>query len=174
MNPEDPFEVLPTDAATMLVQDIPLADAVVEVYETAPPATRRWMMSQLVVAAFESATPLVRRHLLKRLIGPLGLLSLAGVAGGVFAKIRLRSGWEDLQLQIDDVQNVNASDLAALVDHVQQVSAETVTGVARVIAASPWLAGSAIAAVLVTMFVRNARLGRHDGDDEDGFPAASI
>jgi hypothetical protein len=116
------------------------------------------MLSQLVVVAFQSASPAVRRHLLERLVRPLGLLSLAAVAGGIFAKIRLRSHWQDVQVQFEDVQNVRASDLGALVDHVQQVSVEAVAGVAQVIAASPWMTGSAVAAVLVTVLMRQASL----------------
>jgi hypothetical protein len=116
------------------------------------------MLSQLVVVAFQSASPAVRRHLLERLVRPLGLLSLAAVAGGIFAKIRLRGHWQDMQVQFDDVQNVRASDLGALVDHVQQVSVEAVAGVAQVIAASPWMTGSAVAAVLVTVLMRQASL----------------
>jgi hypothetical protein len=108
---------------------------VLQAFEGASPVVRQRMLSQLVVVAFQSASPAGRRHLLERLVRPLGLLSLAAVAGGIFAKIRLRSHWQDVQVQFDDVQNVRASDLGALVDHVQQVSVEAVAGVAQVIAA---------------------------------------
>ena len=114
MNPDDPFERVPTDTPDMAVAVIPLADSIAEVYESAPPAVRNWMLNHVVVVAFKSAPPLVRKHLLERLIRPLGLLSLAAVAGGVFAQIRLRSGWENLQVQIDDVQSVNTRDLMPL------------------------------------------------------------
>jgi hypothetical protein len=145
-----------------------VAQRVLEVFEAASPVARSRMLTQLVVNAFESASPVVRRHLLERLLRPLGLLSLAAVAGGIFAKIRLRGNWQDMQVQIEDVQNVNASDLIALVDHVQQVSLEAVTGVAEVIASSPWMAGSAVATVLVTVLLRHARRAApEDLDDED-------
>lgn len=114
----------------------------------------------------------MRRHVLKRLLRPLGVLSLAAVAGGVFAKIPLRSNWQHLQVQIDDVRNVRSSDLIALVDHVQQVSVETVTGVAYMIASSPLMASSVAAAILGTVLIRQSRIGRPErSDDEDG-PAA--
>lgn len=166
MNPDNTLKVPTADESATSTPGIPLADSVAEVYDAAPVVVRNWMLSQLVVAAFKAAPPLVRRQLLERLIRPLGLLSLAAVAGGIFAKIRLRSGWENLQVQIEDVQNVNTRDLIALVEHVQQVSAETVAGVARIIADSPWMAGSAISAVLVTMLVRSARAARCDDDDD--------
>ena len=70
------------------------------------------------------------------------------------------------EVQFDDVQNVRASDLGALVDHVQQVSVEAVAGVAQVIAASPWMTGSAVAAVLVTVLMRQASMLRSESLDD--------
>lgn len=135
-----------------------LAQRVLRAFEGASPVVRRRMLSQMVVVAFASASPAVRRHLLERLVRPLGLLSLAGVAGGIFAKFRLRSHWQDAQVQFDDVQNVRPSDLGALVDHVQQVSVEAIAGVAQVIAASPLMTGSAVAAVLLAVLMRQASM----------------
>lgn len=172
MNPDESFQWPPPDTRALPVASFPMAESVVEVYEAAPPVVRSRMLTQLVVTAFESAPLRVRRQLLERLIRPLGLLSLAAVAGGIFAKIRLRSGWQELQVQLEDVQNVNAGDLAALVDHVQQVSVETVAGIARLIAASPWMAGSAIAAVLLTVLMRHARMAAPQGDDDEDLPGA--
>ena len=171
MNPEVTLQFPPSGESAVPVLNAPLAERVVEVYEAAPPDIRSQMLTQLVVMAFTSAPPPVRRQLLEQLIRPLGLLSLSAVAGGIFAKIRLRSGWQDLQVRIEDVQNLDASDLAALVDHVQQVSIETMTSVARLIAASPWTVGSAVAAVLISALVRHARIGRFDSGDGEDFPA---
>lgn len=170
MNPEVTLQVPPSGEPAVPVLNVPLAERVVEVYETAPPDIRSQMLTQLVVMAFTSAPPPVRKQLLEQLIRPLGLLSLAAVAGGTFAKIRLRSGWQDLQVQIEDVQNLNVSDLAALVDHVQQVSVETMASVARLIAASPWTVGSAVAAVLISALIRHSRTGRVDSGDSEDVP----
>jgi hypothetical protein len=166
MNPDPTPKLLPAVDPGRHAPNVPVAQRVLAVYEAASPVVRSRMLTQLVVTAFESASPVVRRHLLERLLRPLGLLSLAAVAGGIFAKIRLRSNWQDMQVQIEDVQNVSPGDLVALVDHVQQVSVEAVTGVAQVIAASPWMAGSAVAAVLVTVLLRHSRVGRSDRDDD--------
>ena len=91
---------------------------------------------------------------------PLGVLSLFAVAGGLFAKLRLRGGWENFSVRPEDVRNVRASDVIALVDYVQQVSVEAVDGLAQMLAASPLMAGSAAAALLVTLLVRRARARR--------------
>ena len=134
MNPEESLQWLPSGEPAVPVLNAPLAERVVEVYEAAPLGIRSQMLTQLVVMAFTSAPATVRKQILEQLIRPLGLLSLAAIAGGIFARIWLHSGWQSLQVQIEDVQNLNASDLAALVDHVQQVSIETIASVARLIA----------------------------------------
>lgn len=168
MKPDNTLEIRHAAALGRHARGVTVAQRVLEVFEAASPVARSRMLTQLVVHAFESASPMVRRHLLERLLRPLGLLSLAAIAGGIFAKIRLRGNWQDLQVQTEDVQNLSPGDLIALVDHVQQVSFEAVTGVAQVIAASPLMAGSAVATVLVTVLLRNARMGHRAGlDDED-------
>lgn len=110
---------------------------------------------ELVAEVYEEAPPVERSHLLERLMQPLGLLSLSGIAGGVFASIRLRGGWNDVR--IEDIQNIDAPQVMALVDHAQQVSVETVDGLAQLLSASPVLSGSAAAALLVILLLKRAR-----------------
>ena len=92
---------------------------------------------------------------------PLGVLSLMAIAGGVFASLRFRGGWQDFHVRLDDAQRVHAGDVIALVDHVQQVSVEAVDGLAQTLMASPIMAGSAAAALLVTLLLQRAR-SRHE------------
>jgi len=172
VNPNDIPELLPATDSSRPTSNIPSVEQVVEAYEAASPVVRSQMLARLVVNAFEAASPVVRRHLLERLLRPLGVLSLVAVAGGIFAKIPLRSNWQNLQVRIEDVQNVRSSDLIALVDHVQQVSVEAVTGVALMIAASPLMASSAAAVVLGIVLVRHSRMGRPNESDDEDFPAA--
>ena len=110
---------------------------------------------ELVAEVYEEAPPVERSHLLKQLMRPLGVLSLFGIAGGVFASIRLRGGWNDVR--IEDIQNIDAPQVMALVDHAQQVSVETVDGLAQMLNASPVLSGSAAAALLVILLLKRAR-----------------
>lgn len=143
-----------------------------ELYESAPPSVRSHMLAQLIGHVYESAPPVVRSRLVEHLLRPLGVLSLVAVANGIFAKIRFHSEWQHLQDRLKDAQNVRASDVIALVDHVQQVSVDAVNGLAQVLAASPVMAGSAAAAVLVTALMQRART-RRAGDFEAGdFSAA--
>jgi hypothetical protein len=114
----------------------------------------------LVAEVYEVAPDAERGRILEQLMRPLGVLSLFGIAGGVFANIRFRSGWPEMHVQLDDVHNVRGAQVMALAEHVQQVSVEAVDGLAQTLAASPLASGSAAAAVLVTLLLRRARSRR--------------
>ena len=125
-------------------------------------------IATLVGEVYESAPLEERGRVLDQLLRPLGVLSLFAVAGGLFAKIRLRGGWENFSVRPEDLQNVRASDVIALVDYVQQVSIEAVDGLAQMLGASPMMAGSAAAVLLVSLLVQRARARRaRVGDDRD-------
>lgn len=120
----------------------------------------------LVAQVYEAAPQEERRQLLAMLIKPLGLLSLAAIGGGIFAHLRLKGGWPEFHPAGKDLERVRSSDIVALVHHVQQVSVETVQGLAPYLKSSPVLAGSATAAVLITLLVQRAR--RRRGSSEPG------
>lgn len=119
-------------------------------------------VSQLVGQVFETAPALEKSHMLELLLRPLGVLSLVAVADGIFAKIRFRSGWPGLHVQLEDAQNVQARDVITLVDYVQQVSVHAVDGLAQMLAATPTMATSAAAGLLVTLLVQRANSRRSD------------
>jgi hypothetical protein len=117
-------------------------------------------LATLVGEVYESAPASDRRRLLEYLLPPMGVLSLLAVADGIFARIRLRSDWAQVQVGLDDAVRVSGSDVAALVERLQQISSEAVNGLARVVAASPVMASSTAAAVLVALLVQRARAQR--------------
>jgi hypothetical protein len=117
-------------------------------------------IARLVGLVYECAPVEERGHVLDQLLRPLGVLSLFAISGGLFARLRLRGGWENFHVRVDDLQVVRPSDVVALVDYVQQVSVDAVDGLAQLLVASPWATGSAAAAVLVTLLLRRARLRR--------------
>ena len=117
---------------------------------------------RLVGQVYEVAPAVERSHMLEILLRPLGVLSLLAVAGGIFAKIRFRSGWPDLHVRLEDAQNVQASDVIALVDYVQQVSVHSVDGLAQLLNASPMMTTSAATGLLVTLLLQRARGRRVD------------
>ena len=149
MNPQDTPEVQASGELTGQMSEITIAQLVGEVYEFAPPVEKS--------------------RLLEHLLKPLGVLSIVAVANGIFANIRVRGGWQDMHIRPEDAQNVQASDVITLVNHVQQVSFHAVDGLAKVLAASPVMTGSAAAALLVTVMMqrnRNRRASDVAGADD--------
>lgn len=112
---------------------------------------------KLVAEVYDSAPVTERAHLLEQLLQPVGVMSLFGIAGGVFANIRFRSGWQDMHVRLEDIQSVRGEQIATLVGHIQQISAEAVDGLAQMLTASPLLSSSAAAAMLVTLLVQRSR-----------------
>lgn len=115
------------------------------------------LVPTLVAKVYEEAPLAVRSRLLEHLLKPLGLLSLAAVANGVFAQIASHHGWSTLRMNSDEVRSVDTGDVMALVTHVQQVSVHAVDSLSKVISASPVLSGSAAAAMLLTLLAKQAR-----------------
>ena len=115
------------------------------------------LLPNLVAQVYQEATPALRGHLLLQLLKPLSLLSLAAVANGLFARLTLADGWAPHQLSNEDVSRVDSSDVVALVAHVQQVSVQAVESLSKIITSSPVLAGSAAAAMLLTLLAKQRR-----------------
>jgi len=133
-----------------------------------PGSTRT--VHELVAEVYEAAPAEERRRLIEQLLRPLGVLPLVAIAGGVFAKIRFRSGWQVLNVRAEDIRSVRAADVSALVEHAQQVSGDTVDGLVPLLKASPALAGCPSAAALVELF---AQRGGADGATADAFAATA-
>jgi len=110
----------------------------------------------LVAQVYDVAPPTERTRLLAQLMQPLGILSLAAVAGGVFARLRFRDAPGPLNLRLEDTLLIGAEEVRALADHAQQVSVETVDALRLWLTQSPVLAGSAAALLLVQLLKRRA------------------
>jgi hypothetical protein len=119
-------------------------------------------IAQLVAQVYEASPPALRINLLRQLLKPLGVLSLVAIADGVFAKFRFGSGGVDLPIRFEDVQKVQANDVIALVERVQQVGVGYVDGLANMLTVSSVVVGSAAAALLVTVLMQRARTRRAD------------
>lgn len=128
--------------------------------EATPSGAIKVEIPDLVAQVYESAPREERRALLAMLLRPLGLLSLAAIGNGIFAHLRLHGGWPEFRPRGEDLDRVRASDIAALVHHVQQVSIETVQGLTPLLKGSPVLAGSAAAAMLAAVLLQHSRRRR--------------
>lgn len=125
----------------------------VETYVAAPDTRKHRMVALLIGSLYRQAPMPTRQQLLRHLTRPLGLLSLAVVAGGIFARLRLRSGWPETHPPLDELRRIQSRDVVALADYVQQVSLQAVDGLTQLIAAEPLIAGSTVAAMLVTLLM---------------------
>jgi hypothetical protein len=135
----------------------PIEQLVNEVYESATPAMKNQMLAQLVGQVYETAPNTERKRLVEHLMKPLGILSLAAVANGIFVKIRFKGGWSDVPARMDDLQGaqgVQVSDVIDLANFAQQVSSDAIGGVAHMLASSPVMASSVAAALLVKIVLR--------------------
>ena len=174
MSSSDTSEGRFSTESSLPAKEVPIEELVSQVYESAQPVVRSRMLAHLVGKVYETAPETLRGRLLEQLLRPLGVLSLVAVANGVFAKILFRSGWPNIHVQLEELQNVRASDVIELVDHVQQVSVEALDGLAQLLGASPFMASSAAAAVLVTLLVKRARTRRASDREGDGLSLEPI
>jgi hypothetical protein len=133
---------------------VPVDVLVKQVYEAAQPNVRNRMLHLLVGHAYAASPPLVRQSLLEQLIRSVGVLGLVTVAGGVFAKIRLRGRWPDIAVRLDDLQDIRTPDVVALVDYVQRVSAEALIDAIKLLANNPALIGSGAVALLMSIMLQ--------------------
>ncbi len=117
-------------------------------------------VAELVAQVFETAPPEFRVTLLEQLLKPLGVLALLAIADGVFARIRFGGGWPSMIIRFEDAQRVQAKDVVALVARLQQVSVESLEGIAKTLAGAPHLGGAAAAALALTLLVQRAQARR--------------
>ena len=63
-------------------------------------------------------------------------------------------------IRFEDAQRVQAKDVVALVARLQQVSVESLEGIAKTLAGAPHLGGAAAAALALTLLVQRAQARR--------------
>lgn len=122
------------------------------------------LLPQLVGKVYESAPAAERGRLLEHLMRPLGVLSLAVVANGIFSRIRFPGGWPDLHIRPEDLESVRAEDVIALVDFVQKASWEAMEGLVQLLSDSPAMSATAGAALLISVLLNRARKRRGGSD----------
>lgn len=157
----------PTEPAAMTEQDATPSNAtaeldVINVYGAATPAVRSQILSRLMGQAFEALPPAERVVMLTHLLKPLGTLSRATVADGAFLKNKLGGQLSDLTFATEAIQHIQASDVVALTNRVQQVSVEVVDEIAKIITSSPGMADSPVAAILAKIPLRRTRARQAD------------
>lgn len=135
MNTPAPPE-LPS-SGDLICRELTLPELVAEVYDEAPAAEDRARLLQPLMAA-------------------LGMLSIAGVADGVFSWLRLASARPEPGIVREALTRVRSSHVLALAEQAQQVDPEVINGLSRVLQSSPSLGATAAAAVLLAVLARHA------------------
>ena len=154
MNVVETVDRPPSQESKRVLPSIPIEQLTLSVYETAPPPVREKMLTQLVAKVFEASPPPERSLIISKLLRPMGVLALATVADGAFARYQFSGEGQEWQGRIEDSMNVRTSDIIALVERVQQVSNNSVNGLIEVISKSPVLASSAAASILMMALVQ--------------------
>lgn len=75
----------------------------------------------------------IRIKMLEYLLRPIGVLPLVAVARGVFAKIRFRSGWPELKINIEDIAEVQVDDVISLAEYVLQENEHAIFGLEKLL-----------------------------------------
>jgi len=94
-------------------------------------------IAQLLGKVYASAPVAERIRLIEHLLRPLSIFALLAVANGAFARVWLRDPRQNLRFQPEDILTVDASDVIALADFVQQVSAEVTGALIQMLALPP-------------------------------------
>lgn len=131
-----------------------------------------WQASEIAVSLLIGAMPAAtlrpdRSRLLVCLLKCLGVVVLAAVIDGIFAKIRFRGGWPVQHVWLDDANLAQPADITALIDRVQQVCGDAVNGLTSIVSVSPVLASFTAAALLVVAPIQHARAG-HAAQEASG------
>lgn len=127
-----------------------------ECYDAAPDATKNHFVALLVGRLYKEAPPALRTQIIDRLVRPMGLLSLAGVANGVFSRLVLRADGGDLP-GTAAAQAIQGADIVSLVDFAQQVSGDGVDGLYGLLTANTAALTTAAALVLVAVLRKRAQ-----------------
>lgn len=130
-----------------------------------PGETTQISLPHLVGDVYESAPASERSRLLEHLMRPLGVLSMAVVANGIFSKLRFLGGWPDLHIRPEDAEAIRTEDVVALVDYVQQASSDVMYGLAQLVSDSPVMSTTAAATLLTAVLMKRFRARPVDSDD---------
>lgn len=113
-------------------------------------------IGQLASQVFNAASLIDRARILENLLRPLDVVSLVAVTNGIFNQMRPHDGGPDMRIDADACQNVQAREVADLVDRLLLTGSESVDGLANIVAASSIMANSPAGVLLVEILTPRA------------------
>jgi hypothetical protein len=119
--------------------------------------TAEMTLGNLVSLVYDSASPTEQRLLLEYLRQLVGGSAQPVRAGAKLSTGSPNSGQPGQQAELKEASQVTASEIASLVEQVQQAGHDWIGGLVCIVAGLPKLSSSAAASLLVTISVDQAR-----------------
>ena len=120
-------------------------------------AGSRTLLPLWVAGLYRDAHAGLRAQLLERLLRPMGVLGLVAVADGVFAALRHRHGWQDVQVTAEDTAAVSADHVFQLVAYLQERTPEALASLTELLATHPAALATVSGALLWDLLRRTQR-----------------
>lgn len=121
-----------------------------------PTAGQHELLPVWVTGAYAESPPDLRARMLECLLRPMGVLALVGVAGGVFAQLRQRTGWQRVQVTLEDTVSFTADQVLELATYVQQSTPDVFGQLADLLTGSPAALSGLSAALLLHALRRSS------------------
>jgi len=102
------------------------------------------MLPSWTAQAYDEAPAAMRPRIIECLMRPVGVLGLVAVAGGAFAALRQRNGWQQLQVGLGDAVHVTTAQVFELASYVQQTAPDAFSQVADLFSSQPAGVGAAM------------------------------
>lgn len=122
------------------------------------PASRRGTpgamqrIPELVAEVYRNATAPLRRRLLECLLRPVGPLGLVTVAAGAFGLFLQRGGYREVAIAAEDTARISPEQMLELARYVEQASPESFMQIVPLLADHPiGMAGVTASVLLVTL-----------------------
>lgn len=128
--------------------------------DSSTPQTSLPQVPRYVSEVFEAAPVGVRAQLIETLMRPMGVLGLVAVAGGAFAAVRQRNGWQHLRVTLDDAARISADQVQDLATYLVQAAPEVFGQIADLLSRQPMLVSSLSTVLLLHALQRVGRVTR--------------
>lgn len=108
---------------------------------------------------YKEASTELKTRLIECLMQPMGALGLVAVAGGVFAAVRQRHGWQRLQVTAEDTARVTADHIYQLAGYLQEAAPQAFVQVGQLLGEHP-AALATVSGVLLWQALRGPAVSR--------------
>jgi len=115
---------------------------------------------QCIACLYAEAQADERAHIVELLLKPIGALSLIGVAGGLFAKIRFKSPQGQTRLHMNDIAVIKPEDVLELAIQAEEIEPNILLRLLDMVDATPTLSDLPSAAEIAKFKSRGSVVGQ--------------